>query len=301
MRIAPLILITLVVLSVGAGCLGEGGKGVSSTGALPTSSQSLSSSSSGREASHSTSRTAHTISSVPGTGTEPSGTTASSSPAYSMEVSSYTADLSTVINFSTEVASGGVTRIQNVSILTSSEGYFNLDNGEMTINMTVRTYPEGARYVTRALLTGGGAYLLSNGRWLHLREGEKGYEGVLDLYRYNPLSIFIEEMKAGRCRASGEGDELRITCRPDGEDLRGLVSLLVGSPNGSTISVSSPSMELRVLNGIPVDGVISLLFEVSYSYTDPYGGRGKVVERGLLLRRFTVLSVNRTLSVLPPG
>ncbi len=300
MRIVPLILIALVLLSFGAGCLGGGGKGVPSTGTSPTSSQRLSTSSSGQETSR-TSSTAHTTSSVYETGTGPSDTRTSPQRACSIGVSSYTANISTVIDFSTEVTSGGVTRVQNVSILTSSRGYFDLNNGVMAINMTVRAYPEGARYVTRAILTGGDAYLLSDGRWLHLRKGDKGYEGVLDLYRYNPLSIFIEEVNAGRCRASGEGDELRISCRPDGEDLKGLVSLLVGSPNGSTISVSSPSMELRILGGTPVNGTISLLFEVSYGYTDPYGGRGKVVERGLLLRRFNVLSVNRTVSVLPPG
>ncbi len=300
MRIVPLILIALVLLSFGAGCLGGGGKGVPSTGTSPTSSQPLSTSSSGQEASHPTSLTTHTTSSVYETGTGPSDTR-TSSPRPSIGVSSYTANISTVVNFSTEVTSGGVTRVQNVSILTSSRGYFDLNNGVMAINMTVRAYPEGARYVTRAILTGGDAYLFSDGRWLHLREGEKGYEGVLDLYRYNPLSIFIEEVNAGRCRASGEGDELMISCRPDGKDLKGLVSLLVGSPNGSTISVSSPSMELRILGGTPVNGTISLLFEVSYGYTDPYGGRGKVVERGLLLRRFNVLSVNRTVGVRPPG
>ncbi|WP_456365343.1 hypothetical protein [Thermococcus sp.] len=301
MRIVPLILIALVVLSFGTGCLGGGGKGVSSTGASPTSSQPISASSSGQVVSHSAPHSTHTTPSFSETGTKPSGTTASSPRPYSIEVSSYTANISTVLNFSTEVTSGGVTRIQNVSILTSSSGYFDLNNGGMAINMTVRTYPEGARYVTRALLIGGDAYLFSDGRWLHLRKGDKGYEGILDLYRYNPLSIFIEEINAGRCRASGGGSELRISCRPDGEDLRGLVSLLVGSPNGSKISVSSPLMELRIRGGTPVNGTISLLFEVSYGYTDPYGGRGKVVERGLLLRRFNVLSVNRTVGVLPPG
>lgn len=208
----------------------------------------------------------------------------------------------TNITFSVAVVSGGVSKLEHVSIFSNENAFFEPAEKKMELNMSTLTYPAGGLVKTRMILLNDAAYVNSFGSWKIIKQGEDGYGPILGALETNPLGIIREALQRGLCTVSGSEGDFYVSCSglSDLPALKKLVEISVGGDDSTTVELRSGSLTLKLKNGVPIYGEIEVSFKVSGSSTDVYGNKVEITQEGSLLRYFEVLDVNTERDLNPP-
>ncbi|ASJ01938.1 hypothetical protein A3L09_01005 [Thermococcus profundus] len=187
--------------------------------------------------------------------------------------------------------------MENVSVFSNTSAFFDLDDGEMDVNMSILTYPAGGNTTVRIVLIGDDAFVNSMGTWRHLKRGSDGFDAVFSVFKYNPLSLVGNALSSGLCNVTGSEGSFKVECSGVEEDFLNLIKTTVGAPQNSKVSVSSPRISLEISGGRIISGELVVGFEISKNPGEESWFLNQV---GTVREEFKILGINEDLDLSPP-
>jgi len=267
MRKAAMLVVSIMMMAVVAGCLGGSPSGTSTAG---NSSANTSSSAGSR-------------------------TYAPSELLKGMEgIHEFTYFENTSAKMTLDIWTDNKSQTENMTIIYKKAGYIDLKDREAAINTTTITFPGGASSFSRQIIKNNEVYISVNGRWIRLTNGTSGLNvsAMLNLtWNYNVVSFAKRYLTRKPSNVSYRNGTEFLYFPIKKEDLEAIARAFFGNGANVSMNVTNGVLELRFRNGTFVGGRMAYKMNVWMELAQ-LGGTIKIHEDGYVYDEFVVTDIN---------